>query len=70
MANRKYKNIVQARKAKARINNAYKKRAQVAFTLRYHKVNDASVIEKIQSVPNKIDYVRQLILRDIDKEGN
>lgn len=67
MANRKYKNAVQERRARTKANNAYKKRSQVAFTFRYHKVNDKDVIDRIMSVPNKIDYVRQLILSDIKK---
>lgn len=29
--------------------------------------SDDSVIEKLNSVPNKIDYIRQLILDDIAK---
>lgn len=66
MANRKYKNAVQERKAKTRINNAYKKRAQTAFTLRYHNVNDADVIAKLKSESNKIDYIRKLIRKDIN----
>ena len=43
----------------------YQKRACTSFTLRYHNVNDKAVIEKLKSVSNKGDYVRQLILNDL-----
>lgn len=68
MANRKYKNAVQEHKARARSNRLYKVRAQVAFTIRYHKVNDCKVIEKLKTVPNRCDYIRHLVLEDINKE--
>lgn len=68
MANRKYRNIVQARKARNRSDRKYKAHAQKAFTIRYHKVNDSAIIAKLKSVPNKVDYIRQLIIQDIQKE--
>lgn len=69
MANYKYKNDIQRRKAIARSNKEYKKRAQKAFSLRFHKVYDEAVITKFKSVPNITDYVRKLVLKDIEKEG-
>lgn len=68
MANRKYKNAVQERKAKNKITNRYHTRAMKAFTFRFHKESDSTVIAKIQSKENKNDYIRQLILSDIQKE--
>lgn len=68
MANRKYKNAVQERKAKNKITNRYHTRAMKAFTFRFHKVSDEAVITKLQSVDNKNDYIRQLIIKDIKEE--
>lgn len=68
MANRKYKNAVQARKAKERINRLYKSRAQTPFTIRFHNINDADVINKLKTVPNRCDYIRKLVRNDIQKE--
>lgn len=68
MANRKYKNAVQERKAKNKITNRYHTRAMKAFTFRFHKVNDKTVIAKLQSVDNKNDYIRQLIIKNIKEE--
>lgn len=68
MANRKYKNAVQERKAKNKITNRYHTRAMKAFTFRFHKLNDEPVIAKLQSVDNKNDYIRQLIIKNIKEE--
>lgn len=68
MANRKYKNAVQERKARNHSVNTYHTRAMKTFTFRFHKVNDEAVIAKLKSKANKNDYIRQLILADIQKE--
>ena len=68
MANRKYKNAVQERKARERSNRLYKSRAQTPFTIRFHNVNDKEVIARLKSVPNRCDYIRKLVLKDIEKE--
>lgn len=47
------------------IKNRYDKKHMKQFLLKYHIENDAAIIEKLSSVPNKLDYVRQLILQDI-----
>ena len=67
MANYKYPNARARAKAIDKANRRYKREKQTAFTLRFHNVNDKSVIDKLKSVPNKIDYVRQLILEDISE---
>jgi len=51
-----------ARKASVR---KYKKKAFVQFGLKLHVVNDAAVIGKLNSVPNRNGYIRKLILKDI-----
>ncbi len=45
----------------------FHKKWMTSFTFRFHNVNDEEVINKLNSVPNKVDYVRQLILQDIKK---
>lgn len=42
------------------------KKTTTPFMFRFHNVNDGKVIAKLKSAPNKVDYVRQLILKDID----
>ena len=69
MANRKYANAVQERKAKNRITRKYHVRAMKAYTFRFHKVNDADVIAKLDSSTNKNDYIRRLILKDIAEKA-
>lgn len=68
MANRKYPNAVQAKKALYKAHEEYHRRAMKKFGFRFHKENDKEVIEKIESQTNKADYIRQLILQDIAKE--
>ena len=72
MANRKYANAVQARKARDRANNRCKRKTTKMFTIRLHKVYDASVVKQLNDVDNRTDYIRQLILADLNKnkEGN
>lgn len=45
----------------------YQKASMTAINVRFHNVSDREVIEKLKSVPNKADYIRQLILTDINK---
>ena len=62
---RKYKTDEQRKKAQLKADYAYKRRAQKAFTIRFHKENDKEVIHKLRTVPNRVDYIRQLILKDL-----
>ena len=45
----------------------YYARTTKAFKLQFRKEKDADVIEKLNSVPAKTDYVRNLIREDIKK---
>ena len=47
--------------------NKYQKKSMTAFSFRFHNDNDREVIEKLKSVEDKTDYIRQLILEDIKK---
>lgn len=48
-------------------DQAWKKEHMTMICTRFHNANDADVIEKLKSVPNKVDYIRQLIRADINK---
>lgn len=37
--------------------------------LKLHKTNDADVVEKLQKVPQKTTYIKNLIQNDISKQG-
>lgn len=48
--------------------NKYKKQTK-SFLLQLNKESDREVIEKLESVPNKIDYIRKLIQADIGMDS-
>lgn len=50
-------------------NTAYLKKNARSISIRLFKNTDAEVLEKLDSVENKTDYIRQLILADIKKDG-
>lgn len=39
------------------------------FIIRLNILNDEDVINKLESVPNKVQYIRDLIKKDIKKRG-
>ncbi len=43
----------------------HRQEKQKQFCIAFNTENDKEIIEKLQSVPNKIDYIRQLILKDL-----
>lgn len=55
-------------KALTRATNRWKKEHQKTVLLGFNKDTDKEIIEMLDSVPNKTDYVRQLILLDIAEE--
>lgn len=52
--------------------NAWKKEHNRMISVRYNIETDRDILEKLDSVPNKADYIRQLIRQDIasKKEEN
>ena len=48
----------------------YRKKAMRSYSIVFHNSNDADIIDKLDSVGNKNDYIRQLIRRDIEKNQN
>lgn len=69
MANRKYPNAVQAKKAKQKVSREYKKRAFKLYAMRFHRTSDSDIIERLDAVGNKPDYIRRLIRKDIAENG-
>lgn len=48
-----------------------RKTSHEIFTFAFHKENDAAVIDKLRLVDNTQDYIRQLVMTDIqDKSGS
>ena len=54
--------------AKMRANSKYEKKHISQILLKFHKTYDSAIIEKLDSVPSKNNYVRQLILQDLERE--
>lgn len=63
---------MEKRKEKNRTDykNQYQKETATRINLVFRNGNDSEVIEKIKSVPNKTDYIRQLVLNDINSKQN
>lgn len=70
MYGRKVEVITMAKNSEARIraNNKYAKNNVSQVCLKYVTKNNQEILDKLNSVPNKADYVRQLILQDLERE--
>lgn len=49
------------------MTRSFIKKYYIQIHVRFRKTSDSDVIEKLNSVPNKADYIRQLVLDDIAK---
>lgn len=54
--------------AKIRANNKYVKNNVSQVNLKYVTKNNQEILDKLNSVPSKANYVRQLILKDLERE--
>ena len=63
-----YKTEKARKKAIAESKNDYNKRETTCFNVRFTNKRDATVIEYLRNQPNKSSYIRQLILKDIEKK--
>lgn len=54
--------------AKLRATKKYEKANIRQFLLKFHKVHDVEIIEKLDSLDSKNNYIRQLILQDLERE--
>lgn len=57
-----------ASEAKLRATKKYEKANIRQFLLKFHKTHDAEIIEKLESQDSKNNYIRQLILHDLERE--
>lgn len=48
--------------------NAWKKEHNRMISIRYNIENDKDILEMLDSVPNKAEYIRQLIKQDIARK--
>ena len=51
-----------------RATKKYEKANIRQILLKFHKTHEAEIIEKLDSVPSKNNYIRQLILQDLERE--
>jgi len=49
-------------------SNEWNKKNLKSVTIQLNKVSDSDVIEKLNSVSNRTDYIRQLIRKDLNKK--
>ena len=54
--------------ARLRATKKYEKERVRQILLKFHKIHDAAIIEKLDSLDSKTNYVRQLILQDLERE--
>lgn len=54
--------------ARIRANNKYNKKNVSQVCLKYVTKNNQEILNKLNSVPSKADYVRKLILADLERE--
>lgn len=54
--------------AQLRAQTKYEKKSVSQICLKYVTKNNKEILEKLNSVPSKADYVRQLILKDLERE--
>lgn len=57
-----------ASEAKLRAQTKYEKKNVSQVCLKYVTKNNQEILDKLNSVPSKADYVRQLILQDLERE--
>lgn len=54
--------------AQLRAQIKYEKKSVSQVCLKYVTKNNQEILDKLNSVPSKADYVRQLILQDLERE--
>lgn len=71
MYERKVEVITMAKASEARLRAQikYEKKNVSQVCLKYVTKNNKEILEKLNSVPSKADYVRQLILQDLEREN-
>ncbi len=65
----KYKTERQARAAQQANVRKWTNAHMTSIAIRLHNENDAKVIARIKAQPNQADYIRRLVLEDIERNG-
>ena len=65
MANVKYKSKEESRLAREKAKNEWKKEHTRCINVRYNVHKDKEILDKLDSVDNKADYIRVLVKKDI-----
>lgn len=60
--------MAKASEAQLRAQTKYEKKNVSQVCLKYVTKNNQEILDKLNSVPSKADYVRQLILQDLERE--
>lgn len=60
--------MAKSSEARLRANKKYAKKNVSQICLKYVTKNNQEILDKLNSVPIKADYVRQLILKDLERE--
>lgn len=60
----------ESKKNRTDYKNQYQKTTATRINLVFRNDSDSEIISKIKSVPNKTDYIRQLVLNDINSKQN
>lgn len=60
--------MAKASEAQLRAQIKYEKKNVSQVCLKYVTKNNQEILDKLNSVPSKADYVRQLILQDLERE--
>ena len=60
--------MTKSRESHIRANSKYNKTHTKSVAFRLNLVTDADIIEKLESVPNKQGYFKELIRADIEQE--
>lgn len=60
--------MAKSSEARLRAQIKYEKKNVSQVCLKYVTKNNKEILEKLNSVPSKADYVRQLILKDLERE--
>lgn len=65
--NVKYKNAWERKRGRKEVSKKWSKEHTRCINVRYNIENDKDILDKLDSVDNKGDYIRQLIRKDLEE---
>lgn len=69
MPQKKYEDREAYLKAKSRLMQEYNKENTTRMTFRLNNKTDSDIIEKLESVPSRLGYIKELIRKDIAEKN-